>query len=64
MISAADMNLPEAFKTALASCQKWEFQPRALFYLSVYATHFLLGWISQAKSVRVSSQRGCDNAFQ
>lgn len=31
VISAADMNLPEAFKTALASRQKWEFQPQARF---------------------------------
>lgn len=37
VISVADMNLPEAFKTALASRPKWEFQPRALFIC-----HFML----------------------
>lgn len=37
VISAADVNLPEAFKTALASRQKWEFQPRAAFIC-----HFML----------------------
>lgn len=51
-------NLPEAFKTALAPRQKREFQPRAPFYLSFYAAHFLLGCISRARTARVSSQRG------
>lgn len=63
VISAADMNLPEAFKTALALCQKMGISTLGSFYLSVYATHFLLDCISQAKSARVSSQHVCDNVL-
>lgn len=35
VISPADMNLPEAFKTVLALRQKWEFQPWTPLFVSL-----------------------------